>query len=179
MPGGYPKTVDQFRKVMLIMGALSVVIALLIVFTPGGFIKALNWTGGLFVKSSVAPNVWTMPAKDIFYYVYDNSVPMPPDILQLPDHSLYIAMALSLSTLMAVFAFLVFYAPEKYDLLVILWMTAKSVAGLFALAQFLWVQSYFVNLAVAIFDLPLAILVLIFWLRARAALRAPVVTPSS
>jgi hypothetical protein len=178
MPGGYPKTVDQFRKVMLIMGVLSVVIALLIVFTPGGFVKALNWIGGVFVKSSVAPNVWTMPAKDIFYMVYDNSVQMPPEILQLPDHSLYTAMALSMTVMMAVFAFLVFYAPEKYDLLIILWMSAKGVAGLFALGQYLWVHHYFINLAVALFDLPLALAVLFFWLRARAALRAPVVTPN-
>lgn len=177
MAGGYPKTVDQFRKVMLVMGIISVVLALLIVFAPGGFIKALNWIGGVFVKSSVAPNVWTMPAQDIFYKVYDNSVPMPPDILRLPDHSLFTSMALGMTVLMAIFAFLAFYAPEKYDLLVILWLVGKGVAGLFGLGQYLWVHHYFINLLVAIFDLPLALVVLFFWLRSRAALRAPATTP--
>jgi hypothetical protein len=196
---GASRPVELFRKVMGVMAVLHVILLLLVVFTPGGFVWFVNAIAGVINPTGVAPNVSRLPADAIFYHVFKPEV-QKADVLEeqktvenelgesvvitekrttLPDHALYTAMAAAAMTIVALLAGLIFLAPERYAQATPIFLIAKAVGGVYGLLYYLFSYPYFINLMVAVFDLPIVLVVAFFWLRARSALnRAAEITPA-
>ncbi|HPM77628.1 MAG TPA: hypothetical protein PK961_11090 [bacterium] len=168
MAGVYSIAEKQFRLAMIVFCVGCVGFAALFAFAPDGFVTVINWIGGLFSEKSISPLISKISLdkyQDIFY---DKSLGLPGDT-KLPPHGLYIIHSVSLMLLMAIACGLAAYEPRKYRDLALLpigYLTFDFVLGL---AYYLWSYPYFANLGVALIDGPLAVVLLVFYLRARSS----------
>ena len=174
MAMAYSNAEKQFRLVMIIFCVGCVGFAALFALAPDGFISVINWTGGLFSEKSIAPLISEISLENYRDIFYDKPLELPGDT-KLPPHGLYIIHAVSLMLLMAIVCGMAAYDPRKYRELALLPVGYLAFDFLGGLAFYLWSYPYFANLGVALMDGPLAIIILIFYLRARAA-KAPAVT---
>jgi hypothetical protein len=154
MAVAFSMTVERFRKVMGILAVAHLVLLLLVVLTPGGLVYVLNLVPSLVWPDGVAPNAWFEGAAHA-------------------DHALYTSMSAAYLAIFVLICGLLYSGPERYEPLTPLLLIAKAVGGLYGLAYYLWSHHYFINMLLACVDLPVAIVILVFWLLARPALQKP------
>jgi hypothetical protein len=171
------KAVEQYRKVMLALAAIHLVVLLLVIFTPGGIIWFFNAVSRVVAPHAVAPNISQIPADHYFYDTYNKEIAKPEGLTTLPNHAFYQAMAASYLAIVVLIAGLNFFDPERNAPLAPLLLVGKAVGGLYGLGFYLWSHHYLVNLLLPIVDWPVVLLVLVVWMRAKTALTAPAGAP--
>ncbi len=167
----YSKAEEQFRKVMGVLSALFLIGAVVFIFVPDVVIRVINFVAGIY-PASRAPIISLISAdkyNDVFY----QGVAIPLGA-RLPSHGMYVSLAVAFMVLVAVMAGLIFYDQRKYNQLAWLLIIGKATSGLVGLGYYLWSYHYLANLIVPITDLPIALVILFFFLRARGS--APAVS---
>ncbi len=168
MTGAYSIAEKQFRLAMIVFCVGCVGFAALFAFAPDGFVTVINWIGGLFSEKSISPLISKISLDKYLDIFYDEPLGLAGDT-KLPPHGLYIIHSVSLMLLMAIVCGMAAYDPRKYRDLALLPVGYLTFDFLFGLAFYFWSYPYFANLGVALMDGPLAIVVLVFYLRARSA----------
>lgn len=171
MAAQFSKPVTQFRKLMGVVGALHLGLAVWLAIWPGTLLWIINGVARVVKPDWAAPNLWRIPADEIWNFVLVN-VPKPTGemIDHFPEHALFLGMAVAYLLSIAVVGLLAAIAPRVANPYVPIALAGKTFVGLFGLGYFLWSRAYLANLVLPIIDLPLALVVLIFWLRARDGL---------
>jgi len=167
----YSKAEDQFRKLMGILSALFLIGAVLFIFAPDGVVRVINFVAKIS-PTTRAPIV-SLISVDKYNDVFYQGVNMPVGA-RLPSHGMYVALAVAFMVLVTVMSGLIFYDQRKYSQLAWLLIIGKAASGLTGLGYYLWSYHYLANLMVPITDLPIALVMLIFYLRAKGS--APAVT---
>jgi len=173
MAAVYSKAVGQYRKVMLAIAFIHLVVLLLVIATPGGLIWAFNQVSRVVAPQTAAPNVSQMHAASYFYEIYSDRIEKPEGGVKLPNHAFYQSMAAAYLVLVVLLGGLMYASPERYAVTTPLLLIGKAVGGLYGLGFYVWSHHYLVNLLVPIFDFPVAIVIAVFWLRAKSALEKP------
>jgi hypothetical protein len=180
MPAHYPKRVSQYRKIMGVLGALHLGLAAWVAIWPGVLVRVINIVARVISDPIVAPNVWRMRADVIWPLVYPEVLePETGLALYLPDHAMFIGMAAIYLLFIGLVGVLAAAAPEKATPYVPVAIAGKALVGLFGLAYYIWSAPYLANLLLPIIDLPLAILVLVFWLLAREDIATGGIKPAA
>lgn len=172
MTAPYSKAEDQFRKLMGVFGLFFLIGAILFAVVPDVVVIIVNWFGGLFNDQSIAPVMSKISVGQYMDIFYDDTGAFEAG-QRLPGHGMYLSLAVAFMVMLTVICGLIFYDPRKYGVFAILVIVGKFASSLTGLGLYLWSYAYFANLVVMITDFPIAVLVLIFYLRARAAQPAP------
>lgn len=167
----YSKAEEQYRKLMGILCLAFFAGALLFIFFPDGIVRLINFVATISPKSRapIISQISVDKYNDIFY----QHVNMP-ESARLPSHGMYVALAVAFMAVVTVISALIYHDLRKYGQLVWLLIIGKATSGLTGLGFYLWSYHYLANLTVALTDIPIAIAVLIMYLRARGG--APAVS---
>ncbi|MDP8225091.1 MAG: hypothetical protein P9L99_17150 [Candidatus Lernaella stagnicola] len=165
----YPKEVNQYRKVLGVLGVYHLLLGAWIALWPGILLRVVNVIARVFSAKMQAPNIWRIPADEIWHFVFVG-VPKADEALMMPffpDHGLFLAPAVGFILLGAFVCLLAYFKPETAAPYVPIFIAANVFTGLFGLGYYLWSYAYLANLLLPIADWSVALLVLIFWLRAK------------
>ncbi|MBZ0270690.1 hypothetical protein K8I61_01535 [bacterium] len=157
----------QFQKMSAALVAIFAIALFLFMFVPEYIVKGNNAVGRLFDLPD-APVV-----KDIYEGTTVRLADPAGGSKNVEVHVVaergYLAVACSLLTLLAAI-FLGCYAnPRKYMDYMPIVLFAKAAASFYSILFFFMAARYLQNLAIAIVDIPLLLVIAIFWSRARRA----------
>jgi hypothetical protein len=160
----------QFKKVMGVMAILFLITTLFFIMVPEQMIQTANFFGKIF-KLPKAPVPKEIPAGNVWPTLYEGESP-PAEQAALVMGRGYVALTCSLMTVLVVISLACFINPRKYMGWVPLVLVSKFASSAYGVLFFLTSAKYFGNVAIAITDFPIFLIILIFWLRARSAATA-------
>jgi len=168
MGAEFHKKEEQFRKLMGILTVAFFIGAVLFAVVPDTIVNLVNWIGGLFSDRSVAPVISKISVTNYMDAFYKNTQDLNVGD-KLPSHGMYVSLAVAFMILVTLCSALVYRDPRKNALAALLVIVGKFTTSLTGLGLYLLSYPYFANLVVFITDFPIALVVLIFYLRARSA----------
>lgn len=173
MAAAFSKAENQFRKVMGVLAVAFFIGAVLFAMVPDTIVNIVNWIGGLFDDRSVAPVISKISVTNYMDTFYPKVEGLDPGA-KLPSHGMYVSLAVAFMILVTYFSALVYRDPRKHAAAATYVIIGKFATSLTGLGLYLFSYSYFANLVVFITDFPIALVVLIFFLRARRGAAAAI-----
>lgn len=151
MAGNLSKAEEQFKKVMGAMGVLFLIAGAVYAWVPEHVVMLINFAGGFL------------------------GMPKAPVVLEITDalgvakpaERGFVGLAAAYMVIVTVIALACYFNPRKYMDLVPVVLLGKLASSAFGLIFYFWSAPYFSNLVLAITDLPIFVIILVFYLRAR------------
>lgn len=161
----------QFKKVMGVLAILFFIALGIIAIIPEWYTHGVNFVAKVFGQPQ-APVTMRVPAEAVWGAVYVNAE-RPANTPAKPyaerTHVAFTCTSLLLLTLIAAGCWI---NPRRYMEYIPVLLFVKLVPSIFSLGFYFFVAKYFIHLLTPILDVPLFVLILVMWLRAKGPAKA-------